>query len=157
MTIRKLLDYRTYKDVSFQELERFKQNFRTSAFTCRIWSCRHATFGFNNLEDLIIHETDHQKQICSFQGCEYPIFSSAEALKTHVGKVHTQSNQVVPRKSIKKHTQTSTSLQQEKGRVRPLVSHRFPSGRIPRLPAPLFAAPHVPLTPAVSSLETNNS
>lgn len=104
-TIRELLSFSTYPSVSFHELERFKQNFRTSAFTCRIWSCRRAVFGFNSSEDLILHEADHRKQICRFPYCQYPVFSSAKTLKDHENKSHVQSSQNIPRKSIRKHIQ----------------------------------------------------
>lgn len=115
-TIRELLKFSTYSGASFHELERFKQNFRTSAFTCRIWTCRHAVFGFNSIKDLMLHEADHRKYICHFPGCHYPVFSSARTLKGHIREVHAQSNRAVPRNSIRKRVQPSDltlSLQQD--------------------------------------------
>ncbi|KAK1246773.1 hypothetical protein MKX08_000575 [Trichoderma sp. CBMAI-0020] len=108
-TIRELLSFSTYLSISFHELEMFKQNFRTSAFTCRIWSCRRAVFGFNSSEDLILHEADHRKQICHFLNCKYPVFSSVKSLRDHKKKAHVQSSQIMPRKSIKKQTQSGAS------------------------------------------------
>ncbi|KAL6906930.1 hypothetical protein GGI43DRAFT_396167 [Trichoderma evansii] len=75
MTIRELLSRSTYPGASIQELERFKQNFRTSAFTCRIWSCSHAALGFDNLEDLNVHEEEHLSKSVTFQAAH--ILSSA--------------------------------------------------------------------------------
>ncbi|UKZ62120.1 uncharacterized protein TrAtP1_003380 [Trichoderma atroviride] len=115
-TIRELLNFSTFPGVNFHEFERFKQNFRTSAFTCRIWSCRHAVFGFNSAKDLMLHEADHRKHICHFPGCHYPVFSSAGSLKGHIKEVHVQSNQAAPRTSIRKRVQPtvlSPSLQQD--------------------------------------------
>ncbi|PTB39031.1 uncharacterized protein TrAFT101_007057 [Trichoderma asperellum] len=64
-------------------------------------------FDFNSPEDLILHETNHRKQICHSPGCQYPLFSSAKILKDRMGKFHVQRSRTVPRKSIKKHVQPS--------------------------------------------------
>ncbi|EHK45148.1 hypothetical protein TRIATDRAFT_198926 [Trichoderma atroviride IMI 206040] len=108
-TIRELLSFSTYPSVNFHELERFKQDFRTSAYTCRIWSCRYAVFGFNSPKGIILHEADHRKQICHYPNCEYPVFSSTKSLRDHEKKYHVQSSQIIPRKSIKKHTRPDAS------------------------------------------------
>ncbi|KAL7914862.1 hypothetical protein GGI35DRAFT_161583 [Trichoderma velutinum] len=101
-TIQKLLNYSTYPGISFQQLEQFKQNFRTSAFTCRLWSCPYATLGFSNLDSLTRHEAEHAKHICRVQGCQYPVFNSARLLKNHVAEHHTNRDQQLKRKSIRK-------------------------------------------------------
>ncbi|KAK4075423.1 transcriptional regulator family: Fungal Specific TF [Trichoderma aggressivum f. europaeum] len=101
-TIQKLLNYSTYPGVSFQQLEQFKQNFRTSAFTCRLWSCPHAALGFNNIDSLTRHEAEHSKHICRVQGCQYPVFTSARLLKNHVAEHHTSPDQRLKRSSIRK-------------------------------------------------------
>lgn len=108
-TIRELLSRPDHPTVSLHDLERFKQNFRTSAYTCQIWSCRHAVFGFNSSKDLKHHEADHRKKLCHHPNCQYPVFNSAESLRDHTEKSHVQSSQIIPRKSIKKHTQPSAS------------------------------------------------
>ncbi|KAK5987283.1 Vegetative incompatibility HET-E-1-like protein [Cladobotryum mycophilum] len=58
-TIKKLLRKSSYSGVSLQTVERFKQDFRTSAFTCRLRSCVHATLGFDDDESRLAHETNH--------------------------------------------------------------------------------------------------
>ncbi|QYS94528.1 hypothetical protein H0G86_001857 [Trichoderma simmonsii] len=101
--IQKLLNYSNYPGISFQQLEQFKQNFRTSAFTCRVWSCPYATLGFNNMDSLTHHEeAEHSKHICRVQGCQYPVFTSARLLKNHVTEHHTSRDQRLERKSIRK-------------------------------------------------------
>ncbi|KAL7897605.1 hypothetical protein HDV64DRAFT_285923 [Trichoderma sp. TUCIM 5745] len=124
--IRELLSYSTYSSVSFHELERFKQNFRTSAYTCRIWSCRYAVFGFNSPKDLILHEADHRKQICHYPNCQYPVFSSTKSLRDHEKRYHVQRSQIIPRKSIKKH-------------IRPIASASTTSLPAPREESPLYS------------------
>ena len=101
--IRRLLDYPNYPGITFQELEQFKQAFRTSAYTCRLWSCPHAVVGFNNMNCLTQHEKDHVKHVCRFPGCQYPVFTSARMLKGHVAKYHTNSERRVVRDTIRKH------------------------------------------------------
>lgn len=153
-TVRKLLTFSTYPGTSFHELERFKQNFRISAFTCRIWSCRHAALGFDSLEDLSIHEEEHKKQICRFPGCPYPVFSSAKALKDHVVKVHIQGNDTAPRKSIRKYKPPSVQPSQRDTRSMHMQFNNadIPPGQIGRLPAlPLIPGQSPP--PAVSFIK----
>ncbi|PNP53072.1 hypothetical protein THARTR1_06282 [Trichoderma harzianum] len=101
-TIQKLLNCSNYPGISFQQLEQFKQNFRTSAFTCRVWSCPYATMGFNNIDSLTCHEAEHSKHICRVQGCQYPVFTSARLLKNHVAEHHTSPSQRLKRSSIRK-------------------------------------------------------
>ncbi|KAL7824116.1 hypothetical protein V8C26DRAFT_15033 [Trichoderma gracile] len=107
-TIRRLLDYPTYPGITFQELEQFKQDFRTSAFTCRLWSCPYAVVGFSNMDRLAHHEKDHAKHVCRFAGCQYPVFTSARMLRDHVAKHHVHSEQRVVRGTIKKHPRRRT-------------------------------------------------
>ncbi|KAK0760217.1 hypothetical protein N5P37_007298 [Trichoderma harzianum] len=102
-TIQKLLNYSTYPGISFQQLEQFKQNFRSSAFTCQLWSCPYATLGFNNIDSLIRHEVDHSKHICRVPGCQYPVFASAKLLENHMAEHHTSRDQQLKRSSIRKH------------------------------------------------------
>ncbi|PKK46107.1 hypothetical protein CI102_10510 [Trichoderma harzianum] len=93
--IRKLLKYSNYPGISFQQLEQFKQNFRTSAFTCRLWSCPYATLGFNSIDSLTHHEAEHSMHICRVQGCQYPVFASAKLLKNHVAEHHTNDGNTI--------------------------------------------------------------
>lgn len=101
-TIQKLLNCPNYPGISFQQLEQFKQNFRSSAFTCRLWSCPYAALGFNNIGSLTRHEADHSKHVCRVQGCQYPVFTSARLLKNHVAEQHTSRDQELKRSSIRK-------------------------------------------------------
>ncbi|EGR47804.1 uncharacterized protein TRIREDRAFT_35552, partial [Trichoderma reesei QM6a] len=82
------LEHVLIKGIKFQELEQFKQNFRASAFTCRLWSCPHAVVGFSNMDRLTQHEKDHIKHVCRVPGCQYPAFTSARMLKDHMAKCH---------------------------------------------------------------------
>jgi hypothetical protein len=129
-TIRKLLDCSTYAGVTFQELGQFKEKFRTSAFTCQIWSCSHSVFGLNSIDHLTLHEKNHLKHVCLVSGCQYPVFSSAKKLKDHVAKVHFQSSQAAARKSIRKHVKINGSSSQEDSH--PVYADPDPPG----LPAP---------------------
>ncbi|KAL7903755.1 hypothetical protein GGI35DRAFT_472889 [Trichoderma velutinum] len=102
MTIQNLLDYSNYPGISFQQLDQFKQDFRTSVFTCRLWSCPYAALGFNKIGSLTGHEAGHSKHICRIQGCRYPVFTSTKLLKDHVAECHTSCDQQLKRKSIRK-------------------------------------------------------
>lgn len=93
--IQKILDCSSFPGITFQELEQFKQDFRTSAFTCRLWSCPHATLGFSTASCLTRHEKDHFKHVCRVPGCQVPPFTSARMLKDHVAECHTSSQRVV--------------------------------------------------------------
>ncbi|KAL7801430.1 hypothetical protein V8C43DRAFT_312589 [Trichoderma afarasin] len=109
--IQELLNYSTYPGISFQQLEQFKQNFRTSAFTCRLWSCPYAALGFNDMDNLARHEADHSKHICRVQGCQYPVFTSARLLKNHVAEHHTSPQSLLlSRESGGGHTSGFLSL-----------------------------------------------
>ncbi|KAM0254633.1 hypothetical protein ACHAQJ_006601 [Trichoderma viride] len=88
-TVRLLLDQSDHPEVSAEELEFFKSQFRTSAFTCRLKSCPRATLGFELERFLLEHERTHLRRFrCTFPDCKYPSFSSAQALRGHVDKYH---------------------------------------------------------------------
>ncbi|KAL7799057.1 hypothetical protein V8C37DRAFT_407477 [Trichoderma ceciliae] len=116
-TLRTLLDCSIYPGTTFQELEQFKQHFRTSAFTCRLWSCPHAIFGFNSVNSLIEHEANHTKHVCDSPECSYPILTSARALKNHVAKYHARSSPKVARNSIRRHPKSITTVTTSNDRV----------------------------------------
>ncbi|KAI9768489.1 MAG: hypothetical protein M1840_004899 [Geoglossum simile] len=98
--IEMLLNEDFHPGVSAEELETFKNQFRTSAYTCHLRSCPRATTGFET--DLLRyeHEMAHTggfRCICS--DCQYPPFSSSKALKAHMRSCH----KIVPeRKSIRR-------------------------------------------------------
>lgn len=84
MTIVFLLSQEEYPGVSPRELEDFKRQFRTSAYTCRFGSCARATLGFESKEVCLEHELAHLRRwACTVVGCQYPPFTSARALQTH--------------------------------------------------------------------------
>lgn len=77
-----------------EDLERFKREFRTSAFTCRFPNCPRATLGFRDEKAQVEHETRHtQRFICDIAGCQYPPFVSDRALRGHVTKCHQPKNE----------------------------------------------------------------
>jgi hypothetical protein len=90
-TIRSLLRHWKFSGVSIQELEKFKQDFRSTAFTCRFYPCPFASTGFANgaLQDE--HEQAHTPRIhCDSPSCHYPPFGSPAALRKHKSKHHEQ-------------------------------------------------------------------
>lgn len=88
-TVRAILAARSLPGVISENLDRFKRDFSTSAFTCRFPYCKRATLGFTDEKSRLEHETSYVQRInCTFQGCQYPPFGSARALKAHVTKCH---------------------------------------------------------------------
>ncbi|KAK3293870.1 uncharacterized protein B0H64DRAFT_398860 [Chaetomium fimeti] len=89
--VRCILGQHDFPGVSAEELELFKRQFHTSAFTCRLKSCPRATMGFDSVQLLQEHEISHVcRPRCDFPGCQYPPFSSAQALRRHEQRFHQQ-------------------------------------------------------------------
>jgi len=87
--VRFLLCQNDYPGVTAEELDFFKSQFRTSAFTCRLSSCPRTTVGFESEELLREHEVAHTRRIaCTFLNCKYPTFASVQSLKNHIKKYH---------------------------------------------------------------------
>ncbi|KDN69904.1 putative NACHT domain-containing protein [Colletotrichum sublineola] len=90
-TVKELLQLFSHPGASLQEVERFKQDFRYSAFTCRLWSCPLARTEYENENLRNDHEKIHEPRVsCEVPGCQYPPFASASALKKHQTKEHTK-------------------------------------------------------------------
>ena len=104
--VRSLLNQGDFPGVSAEELELFKSQFRTSAFTCRLNSCPRATLGFESEKLRLEHELAHVRFRCTFPGCKYPLFVSAQSLRNHLNKYH---NPNLPRKSIRQVGHISTT------------------------------------------------
>ncbi|KAL6416287.1 Vegetative incompatibility protein HET-E-1 [Ilyonectria robusta] len=66
-TVQQLLILRSYQGFSFQELERFRQDFRATAFTCRFSSCPKTTNGFKTHCLRLEHEASHSVLTCPVQ------------------------------------------------------------------------------------------
>ena len=98
-TVRLLLNQDDCPGASVEELELFKRQFRNSAYTCRLGSCPRASLGFPSEQLRLEHERAHMRLRCTFSGCQYPSFISAQALRRHVNKYH---NYAPARKSIRK-------------------------------------------------------
>lgn len=99
-TVRFLLEQDHYPGVSADDLELFKSQFRSSAFTCRLNFCPRATTGFTSEELCRQHEIAHTKLAkCSVPGCEYPPFVSTQRLMKHIRDCHTSKP---TRKSIRR-------------------------------------------------------
>ncbi|PTB59829.1 hypothetical protein M431DRAFT_56976, partial [Trichoderma harzianum CBS 226.95] len=62
-SIRYLLMKPSFPGITFEELEKFKRNFRTAAFTCRVRNCPRATTGFTDEKKLSEHERTHTQRI----------------------------------------------------------------------------------------------
>ncbi|KAJ1333131.1 ankyrin repeat domain-containing protein 50 [Microdochium nivale] len=93
LTIRNLLSEQYFTGVSAEHFESFKAQFRTTGFMCYFRSCPYASQGFESLEKCRHHERSHQVQLrCQVSGCQYPVFSSRQALVRHTNKHH----QVLP-------------------------------------------------------------
>ncbi|KAF6822243.1 NACHT domain protein [Colletotrichum musicola] len=85
--IRGLLKKYTLPGVSPQEFERFKEDFSTAAFTCRVSQCPLASTGFKTETLRDNHEQAHVPRLpCDVSGCHYPMFTSILALKNHKTK-----------------------------------------------------------------------
>src|SRR6266699_682246 len=96
-TIRSIVSRRNFPGVSLERLEQFKQQHRTSAFTCRLGACARATVGFENDKLRVEHERSHvQRFICELPGCQYPPFPSARALKSHINNNHDDASRRRP-------------------------------------------------------------
>jgi len=90
--VRSILSQHDFPGVSAEELELFKRQFHTSAFTCRIKSCPRATVGFDSAQLLQEHQFSHICRLrCPFPGCQNPPFSSGQALRRHEQRVHQQN------------------------------------------------------------------
>ncbi|KAK4465023.1 hypothetical protein QBC42DRAFT_262341 [Cladorrhinum samala] len=79
---------RTFAGVDLPAFERFKVDFRTTAYACRMLLCPRASAGFDSEEQLLEHEASHLRIICKVAGCQYPTFSSKQALAQHQAKFH---------------------------------------------------------------------
>lgn len=83
---------RRYKILLIAIIRSVKNQFRTSAFTCRLRSCPRATLGFENDALRREHELMHVGGFrCAVINCLYPPFPSAKSLRTHTTKVHNSS------------------------------------------------------------------
>ncbi|KAF2017850.1 hypothetical protein BU24DRAFT_161284 [Aaosphaeria arxii CBS 175.79] len=108
-SVETLLDQDSFPGASVEELELFKSHFRTSAYTCRLRSCPHATIGFQTDKLRREHEVAHAGGFrCTFVGCQYPPFRTSKALKTHFSSNHS-TDVPAPRKTIRKTGNTSLS------------------------------------------------
>ncbi|KAI8626353.1 hypothetical protein F5Y19DRAFT_227422 [Xylariaceae sp. FL1651] len=88
-TARFLLQQDQYPGVSSTDLELWKSQFRTSAFTCRLSFCPRATEGFLSEDLRRQHEMAHTRlTMCTVPDCKYPPFPTVHALKNHLNKYH---------------------------------------------------------------------
>ena len=92
LVVKSLLSKDHYPGVSVEELDLFKSQFRTSAYTCRLNACPLAYLGFESEYLRLQHEMGHVQRLqCSFPGCHYPLFGSVKSLRYHVKKHHNSS------------------------------------------------------------------
>ncbi|KAI0600377.1 hypothetical protein F4775DRAFT_61536 [Biscogniauxia sp. FL1348] len=130
-TIKELLSMRSCSGVSLEELERFKQEFRMAAFTCRLWSCPRVAVGFDNNDLRLAHEASHRRIICSVPGCQYPPFTSKRSLKEHREKCHTTEvpslKRTIIRKSPVSKAGSNLSVDQGVGDLSKVLGDRAPT------------------------------
>lgn len=126
-TIKDLLSKPSISDVSFQDFERFKQEFGTIAFTCPVWSCSFALIGFRNDAELVEHQATHQRIICNAVGCLYPAFSSVAALNRHRSKHHEHSKQGLRRTKIRKQSREGSILTTTSRKQKEKALQSYPS------------------------------
>lgn len=87
--VNSLLTQPEFRSLRANEHELFKEHFATTAFTCRLTSCPHATVGFETERLLSEHKMSHVQCFeCKYPGCQYPVLGSAQALKKHERKYH---------------------------------------------------------------------
>lgn len=87
--VRQLLSQHDFPGVSADDIKLFRSQVGNSAFTCRVKSCHQATIGFESENLLHEHEVSHVRRFsCTFSGCHYPPFASAQALLKHGRKYH---------------------------------------------------------------------
>lgn len=92
-----------------------KNQFRASAFTCRLRSCPRATVGFENDSLRREHEITHVGGYrCTVVNCQYPPFHSAKSLRNHTSNVH---NPDPVSKSIRRVGQLNGLIRAPKTRV----------------------------------------
>ncbi|KAK2031757.1 hypothetical protein LX32DRAFT_257615 [Colletotrichum zoysiae] len=140
-TVKELLQLFSHPGASLQELERFKQDFRCSAFTCRLWSCPLAGTGFESEDLRNDHEKIHEPRVsCEVPGCQYPPFASASALNKHQNKEHTAG-------AIKFRIRASNSRRS----IFPQKRSASPSQREPQKPGVDLSQ-----TPAVTPIEADD-
>ncbi|KAK4243691.1 hypothetical protein C7999DRAFT_44542 [Corynascus novoguineensis] len=90
--VRFILSQHDFPGISAEELEVFKKQFRTSAFTCHLKSCPRGTAGFDSAQLLREHELSHIRRFkCAFPVCQYPPFPSAQGLRRHERRDHQQN------------------------------------------------------------------
>jgi hypothetical protein len=136
-----------YPGASADELEQFKNHFRTSAYTCRLRFCPRATIGFDNKQLRYEHEVTHATFRCIQPDCQYPPFQSVQTLKAHVNKFH---DLLPPRKPIRRPGTDSLRTQQS--------GFRLPTGAKTRedirnvMAWPSFAHQDLPLHPSTGHL-----
>ncbi|ETS86312.1 hypothetical protein PFICI_00140 [Pestalotiopsis fici W106-1] len=108
-----LLEQRDYPEISSEELQRFKNQFRNSGFTCRFDKCHFATIGFDSYAERNEHELTHSKPFtCPITDCKYPAFVSKAAVQRHVNKIHVVTIQRKPLRrpgSVKPTTKLNSS------------------------------------------------
>lgn len=88
-TLTKLLATQEVPGVSREELEVFKRDFRSCAYTCRLALCPRASIGFETDGMRVEHEDSHSQGIdCTYPDCHFPPFMSIRAFKAHEVKCH---------------------------------------------------------------------
>ncbi|CEI70590.1 hypothetical protein FVEN_g920 [Fusarium venenatum] len=128
-----LLSKTYHPDLSPDELESFKANFCTAAFTCRLTSCSYATIGFHTAELLKEHEREHIRRFqCAVPGCQYPPFVSKSALKNHMKRNH---NPNIASKPVLRHMLASKRSSSNHSQA----AHRETSASREELQAPRIA------------------
>lgn len=110
-TLTKLLATQEVPGVSHEELEVFKRDFRSCAYTCRLALCPRASIGFETDGMRVEHEDSHSQRFdCTYPGCQYPPFMSIRALKAHENKCH---RPILSKRKLRKVWQHTSEMQED--------------------------------------------
>ncbi|KAK4164614.1 hypothetical protein QBC43DRAFT_352703 [Cladorrhinum sp. PSN259] len=160
--VKRLLGMRTVPGIGLEDFERFKIEFRTTAFGCRLLSCPRASLGFDSEAQLAEHEASHLRIVCDVPGCQYPTFSSIRALKTHKRQRHPEETRTVQRRGIRRprpqspSTESSGALgeQQRSPRLFDSITSGIPE--LQNSVADLREATYVPIQNMIEIRDTTN-
>ncbi|KAI0183060.1 NACHT domain protein [Xylaria flabelliformis] len=86
ITLRECLSMQEFPGFTAEELTQFQLNHSRAAFICRFSSCLE---GFETDSQRVDHEISHATPLkCPFPSCQYPHFSTEQALKRHKRECH---------------------------------------------------------------------
>ncbi|TRX91448.1 hypothetical protein FHL15_007672 [Xylaria flabelliformis] len=86
ITLRECLSMQEFQGITAEELAQFRLDHSRAAFICRFSSCSE---GFETDAQRVDHEISHATPLkCPFPSCQYPHFSTEQALRRHKRECH---------------------------------------------------------------------